>query len=139
PAGSVSSTFGCFCTQRSRQVVTTRSNAADNTQCSRVIPSGLPKISTSTAAPQPGTRPRVTGKHRQIGAEPLLQLRAVLRTYDRRRAQAKNGALLFEFGRERRDARARRRWMTEKWIEHDFIRAGVGGGARVVRWEDFGR
>ena len=42
PAGSVSVTFVCFCTQRSRHVVGSRSNAADSTQCSIVMPSGRP-------------------------------------------------------------------------------------------------
>ena len=53
PAGSVSSTLACFCTQRSRQVVTTRSNAAERTQCSSVIPSGRPYTNTSKPAPSP--------------------------------------------------------------------------------------
>src|SRR5258708_12708940 len=55
PAGSVSCTFTCFCTQRSRHVVGTRSNAAERTQCSMVMPSVRPYRRTSNPAPPHGS------------------------------------------------------------------------------------
>src|SRR5579863_4279893 len=75
----------------------------------------------------------MSGKDRYIELQPLLEIAAVRRTHNGRRAEPERGAVPGQLAGERSYARYRRRGMTQERIEDDIGGPGRRRGSHVVR------